>query len=101
MTITSDKFLKDEKTRAELLLQVREGDRVEILFAANHDAQTQRRPFIEVLAEQVQLYRDDYQSWTYEQMNRYEERREDDEIAGRIQPGFAQYHESELPTSSR
>jgi hypothetical protein len=94
--MTSDAILNQEKTRAELLLQVREGDRVEMLFAANYDAQVFKRPFIEVLAEQVALYKSDYQAWTIDQMNRYEERREDDDIAAGRHPGFAQYHESEL-----
>lgn len=95
--MTSDAILYQEKTRAELLLQVREGDRVEILFAANYDAQVQKRSFLKVLAEQVALYNEDYEAWTIEQMNRYEERREEDEIAAGRHPGFAQYHESELP----
>ena len=94
---TSDEFLHGEKTRAELLLQVREGDRVEILFAANWDARDQGRPFLETLAEQVSLYTRDYQAWANEQLLRYEAQREEDEIAGRrVTPGFEQYHESEL-----
>ena len=93
---TSDDFLKGEMTRAELLLRVRETDRVEMLFAANWDARDQSRPFLDVLAEQVALYERDYQAWTHEQMNRYEAQREEDEIAGRVAPGFAQYHESEM-----
>lgn len=95
--MTSDAILHQEKTRAELLLQVREGDRVEILFAANYDATTTKRPFLDVLAEQVTLYNTDYQAWTHDQMNRYEAQREEDEIAAGRHPGFAQYHESELP----
>lgn len=93
---TSDDFLKGEAARAELLLRVREADRVEMLFAANWDARDQGRPFLAVLAEQVALYERDYQAWAHEQMNRYEAQREEDEIARRVPPGFAQYHESEM-----
>lgn len=93
---TSDDYLRHEKLRAELLLRVRETDRVEMLFAANYDASDQKRPFLAVLAEQVALYERDYQAWALEQMNRYEAQREEDEIARRTPPGFAQYHESEL-----
>ncbi len=89
---TTDKFLIEEKTRAELLLQVREGDRYEMLFAANYDASVQKRPFLLVLTEQVEFYTRDYQGWAQEQMNRSEAQAEESRVAA----GYAQYHEADL-----
>jgi len=70
---TTTAALTDAKTRADLLLQVREGDRIEVLFAANHDAQRHGQSFLRCLYEQVTLYKKDYQRWTQEQMWRYDE----------------------------
>jgi len=91
--MTTTQRLLEEKTRVELLLEVRQNDRYEILFAANIEASKTGTPFLVTLRDQVTLYKLDYQEWAQRQMNRCEEERaEDAEIAA----GAAQYHESRL-----
>lgn len=93
MADTSTAALNATKTRAELLLQVREGDRIEVLFAANFDARDTGTDFLRCLYEQVTLYNSDYQEWAHQQMLRYErEAAESSEVVA-----AAQYHEARLP----
>ena len=86
---TTTETLNAVRIRTDLLLRVREGDRIEVLFAANHEAQRNNKDFLFCLHQQVTLYELDYEAWTQEQMNRYNEIEDEANAAERVSEGTA------------